>query len=111
MTTSLERLSSGLRINRAKDDAAGLAISERLTAQIRGLEQANRNGLDGISLMQTAEGALGRGRQHAAAHARAGCSVGQRHRQVPPTSRSLNDEFSNCATRSTGCSTRPSSTA
>lgn len=58
MQTSLERLSSGLRINRAKDDAAGLAISERLTAQIRGLEQANRNGLDGISLMQTAEGAL-----------------------------------------------------
>jgi flagellin len=58
MQTSLERLSSGLRINRAKDDAAGLAISERLSAQIRGLEQANRNGLDGISLMQTAEGYL-----------------------------------------------------
>ncbi len=58
MQTSLERLSSGLRINRAKDDAAGLAISERMSAQIRGLEQANRNGLDGISLMQTAEGAL-----------------------------------------------------
>ncbi len=58
MQTSLERLSSGLRINRAKDDAAGLAISERLGAQIRGLEQANRNGLDGISLMQTAEGGL-----------------------------------------------------
>jgi flagellin len=58
MQTSLERLSSGLRINRAKDDAAGLAISERIGAQIRGLEQANRNGLDGISLMQTAEGAL-----------------------------------------------------
>jgi flagellin len=58
MQTSLERLSSGLRINRAKDDAAGLAISERLGAQIRGLEQANRNGLDGISLMQTAEGAM-----------------------------------------------------
>ena len=58
MQTSLERLSSGLRINRAKDDAAGLAISERIGAQIRGLEQANRNGLDGISLMQTAEGAM-----------------------------------------------------
>jgi flagellin len=58
MRTSLARLSSGLRINSAKDDAAGLAISERLGAQIRGLEQANRNGLDGISLMQTAEGAL-----------------------------------------------------
>jgi flagellin len=58
MQTSLERLSSGLRINRAKDDAAGLAISERFTAQIRGLEQANRNANDGISLLQTAEGAL-----------------------------------------------------
>ena len=58
MQVSLQRLSSGLRINSAKDDAAGLAISERLTAQIRGLEQANRNANDGISLMQTAEGAL-----------------------------------------------------
>ena len=58
MQTSLERLSSGLRINRAKDDAAGLAISERLTSQIRGLEQANRNANDAISLLQTAEGAL-----------------------------------------------------
>ncbi len=58
MQTSLERLSSGLRINRAKDDAAGLAISQRFTAQIRGLEQANRNANDGISLLQTAEGAL-----------------------------------------------------
>jgi flagellin len=58
MQTSLERLSSGLRINKAKDDAAGLAISERFTAQIRGLEQANRNANDGISMLQTAEGAL-----------------------------------------------------
>ncbi|MGD2119546.1 MAG: flagellin [Chromatiales bacterium] len=58
MQTALERLSSGLRINRAKDDAAGLAISERLTAQIRGLEQANRNANDAISMMQTAEGAM-----------------------------------------------------
>ena len=58
MSTSLERLSSGLRINRAKDDAAGLAISQRFTAQIRGTEQANRNANDGISLLQTAEGAL-----------------------------------------------------
>ena len=58
MQVSLERLSSGLRINRAKDDAAGLAISERFTAQIRGLEQAVRNANDGISLVQTAEGAL-----------------------------------------------------
>lgn len=58
LATSLERLSSGLRINSAKDDAAGLAISERFTTQIRGLNQAIRNANDGISLSQTAEGAL-----------------------------------------------------
>src|SRR5690554_4645030 len=55
---SLERLSSGKRINRAADDAAGLAISEKMKAQIRGLAQAQRNAQDGISLIQTAEGAL-----------------------------------------------------
>ncbi len=59
LATSLERLSSGLRINSAKDDAAGLAIAERFTAQIRGLNQATRNANDGISFAQTAEGALG----------------------------------------------------
>ena len=59
LATSLQRLSSGLRINSAKDDAAGLAISERFTTQIRGLTQATRNANDGISLAQTAEGALG----------------------------------------------------
>src|SRR5918995_5699170 len=59
LATSLQRLSSGLRINSAKDDAAGLAISERMTAQIRGLNQAARNANDGISMSQTAEGALG----------------------------------------------------
>lgn len=58
LATTLERLSSGLRINSAKDDAAGLAISDRMTAQIRGLNQAVRNANDGISLSQTAEGAL-----------------------------------------------------
>ena len=58
LTTSMQRLSSGLRINSAKDDAAGLAISDRFTAQIRGNEQASRNANDGISLAQTAEGAL-----------------------------------------------------
>ena len=58
LSTSLQRLSSGLRINSAKDDAAGLAISERFTTQIRGLNQAARNANDGISLAQTAEGAL-----------------------------------------------------
>ncbi len=58
LNTSLARLSSGLRINSAKDDAAGLAISERMTSQIRGLNQAVRNANDGISLSQTAEGAM-----------------------------------------------------
>ena len=58
LAVSLQRLSSGLRINSAKDDAAGLAISERMTAQINGLNQAARNANDGISLAQTAEGAL-----------------------------------------------------
>ena len=55
---TLEKLSSGKRINKAADDAAGLAISQKMDAQIRGLRQASRNGLDGISLIQTAEGAL-----------------------------------------------------
>ena len=58
LARSMERLSSGLRINSAKDDAAGLAISDRMTAQIRGLNQAARNANDGISMSQTAEGAL-----------------------------------------------------
>lgn len=56
---SLDRLSSGYRINKAGDDAAGLAISEKLTSRIRGLLQAQRNANDGVSLVQTAEGALG----------------------------------------------------
>lgn len=58
LNKSMQRLSSGLRINSAKDDAAGLAISDRMTSQIRGLNQAARNANDGISLAQTAEGAL-----------------------------------------------------
>ena len=58
LSSSMERLSSGLRINSAKDDAAGLAISDRMTSQIRGLNQAARNANDGISLAQTAEGAM-----------------------------------------------------
>jgi flagellin len=57
--TSLQRLSSGLRVNSAKDDAAGMAIASRMESQIRGLNQAVRNSSDGISLAQTAEGALG----------------------------------------------------
>lgn len=59
LSSHLERLSSGLRINRASDDAAGLAISEKMRSQIRGLKVADRNALDGISMIQTAEGALG----------------------------------------------------
>jgi flagellin len=59
LATTIQRLSSGLRINSAKDDAAGLAISERFSTQIRGINQAARNANDGISLAQTAEGALG----------------------------------------------------
>ena len=59
LSTSLQRLSSGLRVNSAKDDAAGLAIAERMNAQVRGLTVGIRNAGDGISLAQTAEGALG----------------------------------------------------
>ena len=59
LNTSIQRLSSGLRINSAKDDAAGLAISQRMTSQINGLNRAAQNANDGISLSQTAEGALG----------------------------------------------------
>jgi flagellin len=60
LATSMQRLSSGLRVNSAKDDAAGLAISERMGAQVRGMNVAIRNANDGISLAQTAEGALGK---------------------------------------------------
>ena len=58
LSTAMERLSSGFRINRAADDAAGLAISEKLAAQVGGLDQAQRNAQDGVSLVQTAEGAM-----------------------------------------------------
>jgi flagellin len=60
LSTSMQRLSSGLRVNSAKDDAAGLAIAERMNAQVRGMNVAIRNANDGISLAQTAEGALGK---------------------------------------------------
>jgi flagellin len=60
LATSMQRLSSGLRVNSAKDDAAGLAIAERMSTQVRGLTVASRNANDGISLAQTAEGALGK---------------------------------------------------
>ena len=58
LATSMQRLSSGLRVNSAKDDAAGLAISERMNAQAKGMNVAIRNANDGISMAQTAEGAL-----------------------------------------------------
>ena len=58
LSASLEKLSSGYRINKAADDSAGMAISQKMKSQIRGLEQASRNAADGISLIQTAEGAL-----------------------------------------------------
>ena len=58
LATSMERLSSGLRVNSAKDDAAGLAIASRMEAQVRGMNVAIRNAGDGISLAQTAEGGL-----------------------------------------------------
>jgi flagellin len=60
LATSMARLSSGLRVNSAKDDAAGLAIAERMTSQVRGMNVAVRNANDGISMAQTAEGALGK---------------------------------------------------
>ncbi|MDP2064671.1 MAG: flagellin, partial [Burkholderiaceae bacterium] len=60
LATSIQRLSTGLRVNSAKDDAAGLAISERMSSQVRGLNVAARNANDGISLAQTAEGSLGK---------------------------------------------------
>jgi len=60
LATSMQRLSSGLRVNSAKDDAAGLAIAERMNAQVRGMNVAIRNANDGISLAQTAEGAMGK---------------------------------------------------
>src|SRR6059036_3994520 len=60
LATSMQRLSSGIRVNSAKDDAAGLAIAERMNAQVKGMNVAIRNANDGISLAQTAEGALGK---------------------------------------------------
>ena len=60
LSTSMQRLSSGMRVNSSKDDAAGLAIAERMTSQVRGMNVAVRNSNDGISLAQTAEGALGK---------------------------------------------------
>src|ERR687883_295118 len=82
---AMERLSSGYRINRAADDAAGLAISERLRGQIQGLDQAQRNAQDAVSLVQTAEG--------------------------PLTARRSSRRSTSSPRRSSGSASRPSSTA
>ena len=58
LSTSMQRLSSGLRVNSAKDDAAGMSIATKMDAQVRGMSQASRNANDGISMIQTADGAL-----------------------------------------------------
>ncbi|ONI37579.1 hypothetical protein AN639_09540 [Candidatus Epulonipiscium fishelsonii] len=58
LNSSLEKLSSGLRINKAADDVAGMAISQKMKTQVQGLKQANNNAMDGISMIQTAEGSL-----------------------------------------------------
>jgi flagellin len=81
LSVAMQRLSSGLRVNSAKDDAAGLAIAERMNTQVRGMAVAMRNANDGISMAQVAEGRAVQGRRRAAAHARTGPAVPQRHQQ------------------------------
>ena len=76
---AMEKLSTGYRVNRAADDAAGLAISEKMRAQIGGLAQAQRNAQDGVSLVQTAEGALNEVHSMLEPHPRAEGAVRQRH--------------------------------
>ena len=97
---SMERLSSGYRINRAADDAAGLAISEKLRGQISGISQAMRNTQDAVSLVQTAEGALQRGPLDAAARPRAGRPVQERHAVDRTTAWRSSPRSTSCRTRS-----------
>ena len=106
----MQRLSSGLRVNSAKDDAAGLAIAERMNAQIRGINVAIRNANDGISLAQTAEGALAtvtdslqRMRELAVQSQNASNGTGDRV--------NLDTEYQQLAPKSTASRRRPSSTA
>ena len=89
LATAIQRLSSGMRINSAKDDAAGLAISNRFTTQINGLNQAVSNANDGISLAQTTEAALNEVTNNMQRIRYAGGAVGQRHqlRQRPRRAR------------------------
>ena len=77
---STEKLSSGYRINRAADDAAGLTISEKMRKQIKGLDRASTNAEDGVSAVQTAEGALHRGSLYAPAYERACYTVCKRNK-------------------------------
>ena len=99
---SIEKLSSGLRINRAADDAAGLAISEKLRGQIRGTAQASRNAQDGISLVQTAEGALNEVHCHPPARPRARRPVRQRHPLDTATAAPSRRRSRSCPPRSSG---------
>jgi len=100
LTTSMERLSSGLRVNSAKDDAAGLAISNKMTSQIRGMTVAVRNASDGISLAQTAESAMGvmtetmqRMRDLAVQSANTGGVTGEDRAKLQTEFKQLNDEL------------------
>jgi flagellin len=107
LKTSMERLSSGLRVNSAKDDAAGLAISNRMTSQIRGMTVAIRNASDGISLAQTAEAAMGiltetmqRMRDLAVQSANDGAVTGQDREKLQAEFKQLNDELTRIITSS-----------
>ncbi len=81
LASSIQRLSTGLRVNSAKDDAAGLAIAERMSSQVRGMNVAIRNANDAISLAQTAEGAIGK----VSATWRSGCANWRCSRPMRPT--------------------------
>ncbi|MDP3392013.1 MAG: flagellin [Methylococcaceae bacterium] len=105
LSTSMERLSSGLRVNSAKDDAAGLAISNRMTSQIRGMTVATRNASDGISLAQTAESAMGeltntlqRMRDLGVQSANDGAVTGSDRDKLQSEFKQLNDELSRIVT-------------
>lgn len=107
LATSMERLSSGLRVNSAKDDAAGLAISNRMTSQIRGMTVASRNASDGISLAQTAESAMGeitntlqRMRDLSVQSANDGAVTGQDREKLQAEFKQLNDELTRIITSS-----------
>ena len=107
---SLERLSSGSRINHAGDDAAGLAISENLRAQIRGIRQAKRNALDGVSLIQVSEGGMNEISNILVRLRELGIQAASD--TIGDTERGFTDrEFQSLKRRSTGLRTRRTSTA